>query len=211
VYAQEAYHLKDSIRYFLKQKPKFTGYFDGRGSLADGRPNKIFGIVGALSYGGRLDLGLGFYQTYNEPRYLVFKNKGLPFQDTISRQISFAYTSFRAEYYFYVSKKWELSVPLYIGYGRGVLTEYKADRQTFLRDYTVNIVPFEAGFNMVYLIKDWVGLGAGVGYRLNLAHWRRFTYSKNFSDLYFSYGVVIKYGTLYRKFRNKLKSKPKVN
>ena len=107
IYAQGGNTFKD-IKKYLKEKPKFTGYLDGRNSFAEATRNNIFGAFIGASFANRIDLGLAYYQTVNEPPVLNLRNEGTPSQDSFVSFTKYNYFALRFSYMFHKSKKWEI-------------------------------------------------------------------------------------------------------
>ncbi len=206
IYAQGGNTFKD-IKKYLKEKPKFTGYLDGRNSFAEATRNNIFGAFIGASFANRIDLGLAYYQTVNEPPVLNLRNEGTPSQDSFVSFTKYNYFALRFSYMFHKSKKWEISVPYAFGIGTGNINNYyikSMNKGAFVLDslpyqsYSMKLAPFELGIDATYLITPWFVFSAGMGYRLNMRH---FEYNRNFSAVYYRYGFGIRFGYIYKKIK----------
>ncbi len=159
-----------------------------------------------LNWGGRVDLGFCFYNSYNEPRFPVYLKKGTPLADTFYRQIYFNYISLRAEYTYYKTRHWEFSVPVSIGLGKGNIDDFDKVGTLYSPrpSRKAAIVPLEVGVSGVYLIWKWLGLSAGLSYRANLSNFKHY---EEFSAMNYTFGVSVRFGTLYKMAKSKLSKK----
>lgn len=193
-------HL-DSLKHYLKQKPKLTGYLDGRNSFAEASKNQIFGAFIGANYGSRLDVGLAWYTTYNEPEIQEYFNVGTPAQDTLFHKSYYNYFSFRVAYEFYHSRKWEFSIPVGIGLGKAQVTSYKKNPNKPYLPHTdePGMAPLDLGLDGTYLFTPWFVFSGGIGYRQNLV---RSNLNPMLSAVYYRFGFGIRLGYIYKKFKS---------
>lgn len=173
-------------------KPKLLLGFDNRNSFIGDTKVKVIGLRIGKEYNERFRMAIGFYNTTDvitEQKITQNNSKN----DTIVSKVGLGYLSFTADYVFYYTRKWELSVPIQLGLGSGRRTQLIND--SLLKDKTQSkvIMPIEIGVSAVYKIRPWVGVGAGLGSRFSLLN------TSEFNGPFYSIGIKIYFGVLYRK------------
>jgi hypothetical protein len=156
----------DTIKSCLKQRPKPFGKLDCRNSFIDNNSVNIFGAIAGINYGKRLSFGIGYNQLYNPPKSFnqdieYISALGKPY--FVSSGLRFYYFSAAIEYSFYHTKKWEISMPLQIGFGRTYYQNEINNVQTKVEKRSSFI--YEPTISVDYKIVKWVGIGADFGYR----------------------------------------------
>lgn len=163
----------DTIKLSLKQKPHLFGKFDTRNSFIDNSRAKIFGLKTGLNFGRRLYFGIGYNQL-NPPsqdfdKTILIANANGELEKT-NAVLRLFYISVHAEYVFYQTKHWELSMPLQFGVGQ---TYYKYNqlgkRKVIEKD--LNFI-YEPAVSVEYKIVKWAGVGVDVGYRFMLTSYK---------------------------------------
>lgn len=183
--------LKDTFLSAMKQRPSLTAYLDGRSTLVNGFKANVFGAFVGYSYARRVDLGLAYYKTAFSTPYDAVINKGTRTERTEARVVNFDYLAAKIEYAFYKTKHWEFAVPLSIGLGNGHILKMSNDTLTT----NLIIAPIETGITGIYLFYDWIGISAGLTYRLNLTRW---DYFNEFTGMNYTGGISIRFGTLWK-------------
>lgn len=164
----------DTMRQCLKEKPHIFGKFDTRNSFIDGSRAKVWGIKTGLNYGKRLFFGIGYNQLsppskdFDKEILIVNTNNQV---EKITATLRLFYISLHAEYVFYQTKHWQLSMPLQIGVGQ---TYYKynllGNRKVIEKD--LNFI-YEPAVSVEYKFVKWAGVGADIGYRFMLTDYKR--------------------------------------
>lgn len=185
-------NLLERMRLELNNKPNILLGFDNNYSLVTDEPVRVMGIRYGFDY-GKFKLYEGLYFLKND--IVKQKGLGLPGSDTSTLRTNFSYLSTTVEYVFYENKKWEFSVPAKIGFGNGT-------KKTYLGDSLMHIdepffIPSEISVIGLYKITPWAGLSAGFGYRISLYN------TNEFDGSFYSFGLKIFMGKLYRTLRNK--------
>lgn len=190
-------HAYDTIRYSFKVRPrKFVFNFDNRRTFSNGMPVRMSGIRIGAEYNNIVTKFVGFY-ALSEP--IIEKRISDPYtpqQDTVLDYFDFGYTSFGIDYTFYETKKWQFSMPIQIGLGSGTRDVRDLDTFTVISTTSKGFFPFEIGVTGLYRFYDWVGVGAGIGYRSNL---NSFFSLSAFEGVYYSFGLKVFLGVIYRK------------
>ncbi len=199
--------ITDEISQSFRTKPKFFFNFTQYNSFINRQSANISGIKAGLEFNKKVRLGIGYGWLNSDivDKIAIDKND-LAYQTNGQLKFNFISTSF--EYEFYTNDSWHLSVPLVIGAG-GAHYEY-IDRLTKNRTSTKNfpVVLFEPTVNAQYNIIDWVGVSAGLGYRVAVNASK--DYRKNFGSPIYNIQLKIFFDEIYREmFPNGLfKKKP---
>lgn len=184
--------LLNKMRLELNKKPNILLGFDNNYSLVSDEPVRVMGIRYGFDY-GKIKLYEGLY--FLKEDIVRTKRAGNQLKDTNTLRTNFSYLSTTIEYVFYENKKWELSVPVKIGFGNGT-------KKTFLGDSLIHhdtpfFIPSEMAVIGLYKITPWAGLSAGFGYRISLYN------TNEFDGSFYSFGLKVFLGKLYRTIRNK--------
>lgn len=163
----------DTIKLSLKQKPHLFGKFDSRNSFINNSRAKIFGLKTGLNFGNRLYFGIGYNQLnppsedFDKIIYVVNANAEL---EKTTAMLRLFYISVHAEYVFYQTKHWELSMPLQFGVGQ---TYYKYNQfgKRKVIDKDLNFI-YEPAVSVEYKFVKWAGVGVDVGYRFMLTSYK---------------------------------------
>ncbi len=187
----------DTIKSCLKQRPKPFGKLDCRNSFIDNNIVNIFGAIAGINYGKRLSFGIGYNQLYNPPKSLnqdieYISALGKPY--FISSGLRFYYISAAIEYAFYQTKKWEISIPLQIGFGRSFYQNEFNNVQT--KDEKRSCFIYEPTISVDYKIVKWVGIGADFGYRFFLTD--NVKLNRELNSAIVTFGILIYYSEIYK-------------
>jgi hypothetical protein len=198
----------DTINMCLRQKPQLFAKLDGKNSFVENSRAKIFGAKLGISYGKRVHFGIGYNQLYPPSdgldQVLYFRNDHSELFPVIAR-LHMYYVSAYAEYTFYTTKHWQLSMPLQFGIGKSYYT-YRLYGNKFRIDESFNFI-YEPAISVEYKIVKWFGLGADVGYRFMVANDKHL--NKNFTSPTYAFKFLIYYGEIYKSLfpRSKLGKK----
>jgi hypothetical protein len=153
---------------------KIAPYFlyDSYYSFIGNRGADVWGFKAGIEWNQKWRLAAG----YNRIQSDIIENKVLPQDelqyaknDTVKAQLYLRYFPLMAEYVFYTKDPWQLSAPLCLGYGKSYFQYFDKNedrRQIFKHGVLVS----DIGINAQYKIIKWVGVGAGVGYRIMLVN-----------------------------------------
>ncbi|MGD1844311.1 MAG: hypothetical protein ACFB10_02845 [Salibacteraceae bacterium] len=151
----------------LKHTPKLDFRIDSRNSFITNQFARILGIKLGLNFNRTVRMGLGYNRLMNDRFTTVVHRYGDGSLERIEAKLKFAYLSPYFEYVFYRDPKWEISIPVLLGFGRAL---YRYDD----RNGTTHQTPwrflfmYEPYMISQYRITPWFGAGLGVGYRLLL-------------------------------------------
>jgi len=146
--------------------------FDNYYSFIGNKSADVWGFRAGIEWNQTWRFGAG----YNKIRSDIVERKILSGEelsyannDTVKAQLFLTYFPLMAEYIFYRSDPWIISMPLQVGYGTSYFQYFDREndeRKIFKR----GVVVTQAGISAQYKIVRWVGIGAGLGYRLMLVN-----------------------------------------
>lgn len=153
----------DSVKFALRQKPKFFLQLDGYNSIVTGAKANASGIKAGLDFNKKIRFGVGYFKLTTD---VVEPFTNIKPDDTVRAELFSHYFTVGAEYVLFHKDPWQISVPAHIGIGRSYF-QYN-DTEGEHRIYKNSIMLFEPAIAGHYKIIKWVGLGFGIGYRLML-------------------------------------------
>lgn len=168
-YHNSSSQLLDSIRYSIKQKPKFLFKLDTRNSFISNNTSRIIGWKIGAEFNERIRIGGGVSRLSEKHSpsldKVIYDPSGL---DTlVIAKLSFMYITYFIDYVVYRKNRWEISVPIQFGVGN---TSYKyIDSSNVVQVLDKGLVLlYEPSIAGHYKLTRWFGLGFGAGFRLML-------------------------------------------
>ncbi len=151
------------------KKWKFSFQLDNRFSSIRGNNITIFGAKAGIQYKNLTRFGIGGSFIIN-PVSFEYLNKKLNVMET--SKISFWYLSLFNDWILYKSNHWECFVTEQIGTGKPELKR-EINNET-VSDVNIGLFVNEISGQVDYKVTNWIGLGAGFGYRNILNNDERF-------------------------------------
>lgn len=173
---------------------------DARRSFFRGVPVKINGLRIGAQFLGVHRFGIGFYGLSKNVVFTDIPVDNPAATDTSLIVFNAGYLSLFYERVIYRNKKWEFAVPL--EYSAGSITGYFEDSTgTFLplADEAFNALSF--GIQTKYFVFKWLAPRFSIGYRFILNSSPEI--KKAFNKPYYSFGLQILLGELYRTIKAK--------
>ena len=192
IYSQEfEQELKEAIRV----KPKLEFRFDSRNSFISSSSVRIAGIKAGVQFDNKLSIGLGYNQLWS-----IISNKSLNWQgNVLSGEIKYNYLSPYIDYIFYRDERWELSIPIQLGFGNSYyLNQSEIGPKKLNKSF---VVSYEPAISFEYRIFRYFGLGMGVGYRLMVIPNREI--EERFTSPVYIFKVKIYFQELYNQLLKK--------
>ena len=154
---------RDSVVHYRPEKfHRYVVNIDNRNSFAGGKAISIIGLKAGISIHHRVRLGLGYHQLLSPVRI----NYTIQNQNDYEK-ITFWYVSAYAEYVIIHRKRFEVSAPLAYGLGGApVVTHNSLLAGSAGANNLLQLA--EISLNGYYKIFNWIGPGAGFGYRFML-------------------------------------------
>lgn len=154
-----AQEFEEEIKNAFKQDPKIDIRLDSRHSFINQTGVKVFGIKMGVQYDKKISIGIG-YNILWEPLDREIEYKGLVY----TVELGFYNFSPYIEYVFYRDERWELSIPVQLGFGSSFYT----NKEDFgpRKIYPKFVMSYEPAITFQYRFLRYFGAGLGVGYRL---------------------------------------------
>lgn len=160
--------ILDTICESFHSKPKFFFQLDAYNSFVGKEPANTFGYKAGLEFNKRVKIGIGYYTLTSD----IVQSKTIRTdqnKDTVQNarlDMNFIPVSF--EYTFYSKDPWQFTVPINLGAGKSYFWYYKnasgdkgeIDKKTIILT-TISV-------DAQYKIIKYIGVGAGLGYRVML-------------------------------------------
>lgn len=194
----------DTIKDCLKQKPHLLLKLDSRNSFISNSRAKIFGLKLGLNYGNRVHIGLGYNQLYSPAEDFdeqVYYRNSFGLRDSVTAKLHLFYISVYAEYIFYQTKHWELSMPLQIGVGKTYYS-YQLYGRKKEREENLNFI-YEPSVSIGYKFVKWFGVGADIGFRFMVTGDKKL--NQKFTSPTYAFKILIFYNEIYKALFSKKK------
>lgn len=164
--------LLDTLQDLFRHKYSIDARLESRNGFIDNKLSSVSGVRLGLAFQRKFRFGLGvswlktqgsnwFREEISKDFYYANNSGGL---DTVSKYLKLAYLCLYADFVFYKTKRWQLSVPIQLGFGK---LWYQAGRNYVFssRDPKYFLFLYEPGITVQYKIFKWAGLGTDVAYR----------------------------------------------
>jgi hypothetical protein len=194
----------DTIRVSLKSKPQLFGKLDSRNSFIGNSRAKVFGCKIGLNYSDRLYFGLGYNQLYppaNAFKKQLYYTNSANLHDSVTAELKLFYISTHAEYIYYQTKHWDLSILLQFGVGQ-TYYQYLQSEQGKKTDKNLIFI-YEPAISVEYKIVKWAGIGVDTGFRFLLTDYRKV--SQRFNSPTYAFKFLIYYNEIYKSIKEKIK------
>lgn len=155
--------LLDSFNVILKSKSSLDLRIESRYSFIDNDFAGISGIRIGVSFRRKLRFGGGVSWLKSdiiENVYVPNENGNLVFTP---RYLKLSYACVYADFVFYKTKRWQVSVPIQTGIG-ATWFQYQKSYQLNSSNKKLLLL-YEPGISIHFKVFKWFGLGTGVGYR----------------------------------------------
>lgn len=141
---------------------KFDVVFDGRNSIANGKPVNIGGLRIGLEYKRVHRFGVGIYN-FTEALSLPTYNNG----DTIvsPTRLTFGYGSLYYERVLILHRKWEVSGTVHLGRGNVLINYFDTKSGEWTRLENREVRPLELSASGYHHLSWWLSAGLGIGHR----------------------------------------------
>jgi hypothetical protein len=169
--------------------------FDAYRSFYSGAPVKFNGIRFGAEFIGVHRFGFGFYGLKKD---LVFSDLTVSSPhatDTSQVKFQLNYSAFFYERVFYKTKRWEISIPLYLG--GGALNGFvEGSDGIFYKYLATSFSLLNTGINAKYYLFSWLAPRIGSGFRFTFNTEKNLR--KAFNGPYYTFGISILVGELYK-------------
>jgi hypothetical protein len=188
----------------IKPKPNFVINADIRQTFVKNSPITIYGGYAGLRFKDKHLISLGYYtltdsskQKFRTQNQKQAAPNSIPI--LISSEVSLWFLSLGYTRTVYNGKIFKIDIPVEIGIGEGSNGIYDADDK-LLKLTTDNVFPLQAGVSTTIKITRWFGVHLQAGNREILG---KSLFQNQYSGLYYTYGISLNFGTIYRDFVRK--------
>jgi len=147
----------EEIRNSLQTKPNFFLKQANKNSFISNRRGLFLSVQLGLDYNNIFRIGIAYNTLYGR-KYQKYIGNILESTETLN----FDYLSTFAEYIFNKNKKYEFSLPIQIGFGYSWLGNFIRSKERHFQ------LLYETQLNGMYYVFSFLGIGAGIGYRIML-------------------------------------------
>lgn len=195
----------DTIKNCFKQKPHPFIKLDSRNSFISNSRAKITGCKLGLDYSNRLQLGVGFNLLRPSPYYFDEQINYITsdgYTATATGSLKLWYVSAHAEYAYYKTPQWRLSILLQLGSGK---TYYQyLNTMGIKQQYQQSLVfIYEPAISIEYKVIRWLGVGADSGFRFMITNYNNV--NQKFNSPTYAFKLLIYYNEIYKYARDKIK------
>lgn len=199
VNAQTSKAAVDTPFFSFKHKPKLFLTLDRTSSFVSGKGATTNEIRAGLEFKKKLRFGIGYAKLVSD----VVTDKTITTQVTqvdsvVPAELSLAYFTLSGEYTFYDSKRWQITMPVTMGIGSSYFYYYEKVDGEYLTKKTDkgSVVLFGPSGIATYRILRWVGLSAGLGFRLAVVNNGKI--QESFNSPVYLFRVRIFMGEIYK-------------
>jgi hypothetical protein len=196
--AQDSLSVKKSAGSHIK----IVFNIDTRSSFVFAESINIGGLKLGIEWKNKIRTGIGGYFLLSGITRRITYDRGKSDEQLANYTLRFNYIAVYAEYVLFQTKRWEISTPVQFGVGT-IYYDIKFDNRQ--RTSTTNRYPFiiEPTLAGHYKIYNWIGVGAGLGYRAMFSNVNQTSIEKNFNAPIYIIKVKLFLGDLYRDFQKK--------
>lgn len=167
--SQKAEPPKEEYHFFsFKNKPKIFLTLDRTSSFVSGKGAATNELRVGLEFKKKLRLGIGYASLVSDVvAEKVAVTEMTNVDSVVSAKLSLSYMTFSAEYTFYNSKRWQITMPVTLGIGSSYFNYFEfvdGDYQTKKLDEGTVVIFGPSGV-ATYRILRWVGVSGGIGFR----------------------------------------------
>ncbi len=185
----------DTIQSNLHQKPSLVAGFDSRYSFIGSGIADIMGVKLGIEFGNKFYLGISGHELDEEdsPFYKAYTIPGSGYSpETVMAQLQIFYLAPYAQYVFYNSKHWRLSIPVQLGFGESnYLYTLNSIEKTNNMHALILLEPF---LSCEYKINNWFSISSEFGLRLMLLN--NPAVAENMNSPTFSLGISLDYSNM---------------
>lgn len=197
---RDIYASSDTALVGFKGKPKFFVTLDKTGSFVGGKPAVTNEIRLGLDFKRKLKLGVGYGQLVSDivvEKTIKAERSGN--DSIVPANLSLSYFSLNGEYAFYQSKRWQLSAPLFLGFGTSYFNYFDIEKKGAIVERRTDegwVLVTVLGGMATYRILRWFGVSTGLGYRIGL--YNNDKIEQSFNSPVYTFRFRIFFGEIYK-------------
>lgn len=159
--------LLDTLRDIFKSKSSIDLRLESRNSFITNNRALISGVRIGAAFRRKLRFGGGvswLSSMITENNYVLNENNNLV---NVPKYLKLAYICYYADFVFYKTQRWQLSVPIQAGTGMSWFQTYTGYNLGG-KEQKYFLLLYEPGISTQFKIFRWFGLGIDIGYRFAL-------------------------------------------
>ena len=156
----------DTFKVFMRSKPSIDARLESRYSFFSNTATKVSGVRLGLSFRRKLRVGIGYSWLDGDVSDPIKTQDIFGNQISVNNYLKFGYVCYYADFVFYKTKRWQLSVPIQVGTGLAWFQHQEYGRRVKSDKHFLLI--YEPGISVQFKIFRWCGLGLDMGYRFAL-------------------------------------------
>ena len=199
----------DTLKYSFHQPPKLYGSLDFSRAIGTNKGTDVIGFRLGVVQNKRLYMGLGYYRLNTDKVNNITVQTPNATDTVVPAQLKLRFLTLNVEYVFYRDNKFQMSVPVNLGYGNTFYQYFISEGQKGKTTYSGSAIT-TIGINANYKIVPWFGFGLGTGYATTMGSNK--TASQNFKSVTYSFGINVYFEELYNAlldFRDHISDKKK--
>ena len=197
---------QDSLRIYAPKKVTFDFQIDNRHSFIQNKAIIIEGFNPAIVLNQKFRLGIGLYRVIQP--YEMFRSTRKSSVNTsavvTNRELDLYFATPNFRYIFFQRRWMQASGEVAVGFGTIDYTIKNENNTKVLSSKSGLFIPAGIGVEAVFTPVRWMGLGGSIGYRKSL---KTYDINGDFDGFYFSYGVKVFLGTIYKDLRHHAQKK----
>ncbi|MBL7931899.1 MAG: hypothetical protein JNL60_08355 [Bacteroidia bacterium] len=158
--------MLDTLTSLFKHKYSIDSRLESRLSFINHEVTSVTGVRLGLAFRRKLRLGIGVSWLKTPVKTDFYVTNSFGKTDTVTKYMKFYYFCYYADFVFYKTKHWQLSVPIQVGTGRSWFQEKSTYVLSSQPKYYLLL--YEPGITVQYKVTKWAGVGADVAYRFVL-------------------------------------------
>ncbi len=188
--------IVDSVKLSLQAKPKLTFNLSSRNAVITNEFAKMRSVFVGANYADRTRLGLSFnWLALGYQREYPIINQDT-ITDLVNRDLRMFYIAPHAEYMFYKTAHWEMTIPVQLGLGYSYF-KHEYNNETFTQDGGL-VALYEPAMTVTYRFLKYFGVGGGIGVRLMLKNNRNI--NERFTAPFYMYWFKIYFGDVFNDY-----------
>lgn len=202
VMSLSAFGVSDTID--LNSRPRLIGGVGTRNTFLFGFSAPTFHAKIGVEYNKKLRMGAGFcwlrrpdpVRGEDQTPFIYYKPiiNDANQADTVPSQLHLLYFTYFADYVYYTKKRWEMSIPIQLGFGQFHYQYNSGSRE--VRELEQAVFLYEPAVSVQFKPLRWIALGADIGYRFMLVD-KKLANGRYNSPIY-DLKLMILWGEIYR-------------
>jgi len=194
LFVQSKAQYLDTLHEVFKHKSNFTARLESRYSLINNQITSVTGIRLGVAFQRKLRLGGGISWLKTEYKKTIQNVEADEQYRNTLLFLKFGYMCFYADFVFYKTKHWQLSVPIQAGMGM-IWYQKFSDYKIFGNETKYGLLIYEPGITVQFKVFKWFAVGSDIAYRFALKNNKKI--SERLSSPTYSLKIIILFDQLF--------------